>query len=444
MAKTKQTIEIDLDKLLKEQNKYLEDNEDQLRRKITITRTDFMRGKTAFMASDVMQMPIIFPKDMLLPTACTDGKSIMLGPRFWNELEPEERKFILFHEALHSMFGHTDIARKGEKVDGLWNIACDCFVNAAAVVSQIGKLPKDCIQSDYNGKVELTINGAKITIDECHKKTVEEIFSLFVKHAGKHPGKGKGDGKGNGTGGYSGVEVMDKNGNKIRPIDQHKLGEHTQDEKEARVHRLRSKVVDNKLKGNMPGFLAEMLDGLLEGKINWPVVLKNFISPEIKMFQTWKRPSRRSAAMEYDLPGKKKTGVIVSFYVDTSGSIGKTELEYFMGEVMNLLNQFPRGSVNATLNLHHMTVYSTQKIDQDFDVTKMKIESGGTSHKDVFKHAEANDVRVAIMLTDAYSDFPRETSLAKVLFLVVGNKEASKSIPAGLGEVINIDELSDD
>lgn len=145
------------------------------------------------------------------------------------------------------------------------------------------------------------------------------------------------------------------------------------------------------------------------------------------------------------IPGYVKEGVKVAIGIDTSGSIGTQEIMYYLGEIENLFKQFDHGSVTATLLLHHSHVYRQYDIDDIRDLGKLKTESGGTSHVDVFEKAEEMNAKVLICLTDGFSSFPESTSIQKVLWIVT-NENGMSHIPDNLGKKIHIplDELRED
>ena len=72
----------------------------------------------------------------LLPTAGvrlnpdTESFELLVNPNFFEELPPDQRKGILFHEFWHIILGHVT----GRRPDGVnhkaWNIATDLAINS--------------------------------------------------------------------------------------------------------------------------------------------------------------------------------------------------------------------------------------------------------------------------------------------------------------------------
>ena len=86
---------------------------------------------------------------------------------------------------------------------------------------------------------------------------------------------------------------------------------------------------------------------------------------------------------------------------------------------------------------HTTDVYETIDVDNENDI-KYKLQSGGTSHRDVFEKAEEDNARVLILLTDGYSEFPESSNIGKILWIVT-NEAGANNIPDNLGKKIVVD-----
>jgi predicted metal-dependent peptidase len=420
------------DNYAKEIAQFLSNNKDRLLQKLTKTRVDVMQTSAKWLTHETMSIPTKFvTKQMGFETMATDGKSVFINPVFWDSLDRQQRLFGLCHEVLHVLFMHCNKGRIGKRQAMLWNIAVDVWVNSTLMVCGIGKHIEGGIESSNYGRVELDINGSKIVFDNAHMLSAEEIYSRLQQHVQTNPPQ-KGDGQPE-------DKVKDGNGNDVQPFDSHELNELSNEEVSDAIGRLRRKQVENKLRGNLPGFISEKLDAMLEGKVNWRNELRDLITPMIAGRESWHRMSRRSYAVGTSLPVRKKEGLEVTVVADTSGSIGKKELMYYFGEVRNIFNQFEPGSVKVKLMLHHTDVYQVVDLMDAENLSEIKIESGGTSHLDVFEKLEEDDTKVAIFLTDGYSDFPGSNPGIDRLLWLVTDKNGVEKIPSNLGKVIPID-----
>lgn len=61
-------------------------------------------------------------------TAATDGKKIIFGPAFLEEISDRELDFVMMHEVLHVVLQHC--LRRGKRDGERFNIACDIVVNS--------------------------------------------------------------------------------------------------------------------------------------------------------------------------------------------------------------------------------------------------------------------------------------------------------------------------
>lgn len=411
----------------KEQKEQLiKDKGDEFDKQLTYVKIDLLKNETTtFLTGEVFRRPIHFRADLPMPTAGANGKEILVDPEFWANSSRAKRTSILFHEGFHNMMGHCDIKPTCADDQILWNLAMDCVTEALRVTCNIGDpIEEAAIKPSHDGTVRLKINDVAIILSRCHEKTKEEIHDVLVAHVKKNPPKG---GKGN--------KIQDGDGKDLKNIDNHEVREFSPEERAEMEQNLRQALVQHKLKGNLPGGLAAVLDRMLAGKINWKAELRDMVLPEIKSYQSFNRVNRRSYSLGIILPGMQKEGVDAVFAFDTSGSMGERELQAGLGQIADIFKQFEPGMVNIKVLLHNTDVYSELDLKDLSEVKKFKVESGGTSHKDVFEKAEEYKAKVLICFTDGYSDFPTDTNIRKILW-VVSDENGMKNIPDNLGKKI--------
>jgi predicted metal-dependent peptidase len=459
---------------MKEQEEYLAKNLNRIRETMSAVKIKLMTGKeTHWLSGDLLGTEIVFDSEN--STACTDGHKIYISPIFWLEgvkgqftMTPGMRVYLLFHEYWHKFMGHCNINRVTHYDRELWNWAADSQIAAVASISRIGDQIPGGITADNRGTVELVINNKKLVIDEAHKKSVEEIYFIILKHIKQNPGNGKGrpvrdghsegdseeegqpgngngKGKGKGKGGKSG-NTISQHGQDVSTIDDIKAREFTPSEEGKTKQKIRDAYITAKARGNMPGWAEQILEAALSEKVDYRSELRDYITPEIKSYTTFSRTSRRTYAMAIPgvtFPGCKREGLTVGIYVDTSGSIGEKEARSFLGEIQSLFKQYDPGMVHATIHMHDTHVYANYEVNNMLDLTEVNIRGGGgTSHRDVFKKIEEEEEKVIIFLTDGYSDFPSEAPQVKMLW-VVTDEQGATMIPDNLGKriVIDVNEL---
>jgi hypothetical protein len=83
-----------------------------------------------FFASLICSMPLIEDTNgdiLQIPTMGTDGKTVWYNPEFTEKLSPDEVKFVLCHEVMHSVYAH--MYRRGSRDPRRWNMAGDYVIN---------------------------------------------------------------------------------------------------------------------------------------------------------------------------------------------------------------------------------------------------------------------------------------------------------------------------
>ena len=409
-----------------EKQKYLEANRSKIEEELTLAKIDILQTPSIkFLAAEIFRKEPKFRTDLPCPTAAANGTDIAIDPEFWSKINRKQKMRVLYHESFHNMMGHCDMRLNSDTEHTAWNLAVDCVTESIATECGVGEgnYTEGVINPTNQGTVNLRINNKNLLLSKCHEKSAEEIYNTIMQHAKSNPDKG------------GGLIVTDGNGKPINPIDGHEVKESTPEERNDREQRLRQALVEHKLKGTMPGALADMIEKMLKGKINWRAELREMILPEVKAYMTYKRPHRKGLASGLILPTMEKEGVNVGIAEDTSGSIGKMEMDYFNGEVKSLFGQFDQGTVKAKVYLHHTHVYDTVELDDVDDLMKIKTESGGTSHQDVFEKAEDDDTQVLICFTDGYSDFPESSKIRKIIWICT-SEEGMEQIPDNLGKKI--------
>lgn len=377
---------------------------------------------TTFLTPEIFKTEVLF--DETIPSAATDGKVILFNPKFFEEMTFKNKVFVLSHEVLHMLFEHLDTAKLTSKDPEIFNYATDSVVNATLKMANIGEIKPGGIDCDWNGNVELKVNGATIIIKECHKKSALEVYDELIKHIRNHPPK-QGQGR----------PVMDGSGKRF---DDHKYNKSTPEQKKEAKKRLQDIFAEGKMKGNVPGFLMDKIEKMLESKVDWRAELKERLLPRMKTRPTYSKPKRNNPYRDFILPGMKKEGLNIIVAIDTSGSIGMKERKYFLGEIDAIFNCFPPNSVKMTVMFHDTVVYHQFDAADATDVMREKQRSGGTSHIDVFEKADAERPDTLVLLTDGESDFPQDTCIPNVIWICT-DKSGAKRIPDNLGKVIQVD-----
>ena len=372
-------------------------------------------SKVDFFVGEILNKEFVLDNKLPMPTMATDGLKILYTDEWVDKCSMEELIFSITHEFMHIIFKHPDAVKTMNLHPQKANIAMDVVINGMLCKDNIGSAPEGVIKPDYYGTVELDFGKqGKVTVKEAHNKSFLEVYKMLP------------DFKDDGSGGYGGT-IKDGDGEEIRATDDlipQKLTEEQSQEVDAGVHNIEA---NGKMKGVGTSFTRK-LDELTKGVVPW----KNYIRPAVDRavagYPTYSKPNRRGHGLGGIIrPSIIREGINVTVAVDTSGSISNRVLSYFLGEIDNLMNSYPKGSVTANCMYHTDEVY---RIEKDCKLTKEmlgEIKSGGTCHHEVFEKSEELNSKVLICLTDGYSDYPETTTIGNVIFVCI---EKSGSVPA--------------
>lgn len=100
-------------------------------------------------------------------------------------------------------------------------------------------------------------------------------------------------------------------------------------------------AASSKHAGTLPGGVKRLLADLLEPQVDWRSLLEQTIKSTIKSNYNWLRPSRKGMAAGVYLPGMDVEETIdIAICIDTSGSIGHSELRDFFSEIYGIMSQY--------------------------------------------------------------------------------------------------------
>ena len=335
-------------------------------------------------------------------TACTNGRDEMYGRAFIRELSDAELRFLVLHECYHKLYRHLMTWRHlYDDNPQLANQACDYVINIKltddnkdgfAIMPKVGLL-----DAQYRG------------MDSA------QVYKL-LKDEQQDNGQGQGQGQG------GGMDEHDWEGAK----------EMTPDEAKELARDIDEAIRQGALAAGKLGSGGDRrFDDLLQTKIDWREVLREFISTTCtgSDYSTWKRPNRRFISSGYYMPSgvSEQVGELV-IAIDTSGSIGGPELAQFLGEVKGICDQVKPEVVRL--------LYWDTKVCADEKYVGTDVENivkttkptggGGTTVTCVPEYMSQHGVKpqAVIVLTDGYLGGKWGQWACPVLWCIVGNKNA--------------------
>ena len=434
-------------------------------------------AKYPFIGSIALRMDLIPVRDLRVRTACTDGNSVYFDIAFLSSLSSDERIFVLAHEVWHAVLLH--LTRRGTRHPELFNIATDkevnyllkedglippadlCFPEGAEVgkcaeeiyemllkqqkqqqkqQKQNGKNGKGASQSQSSGGGSSSSNGNQPNENGDGGNKNGELKGQFDKHIydgdennqnqdnnqqgnssqsnGNQPNE---NGDGQDGNGYS--QVTDKYGNVGFDSDfQPKVPKGFADRMRETVIAEAQRV--EKMKGNVPAHVKELIKKFTTAEIDWKETLASFVT---KCYndgnRSWIPPNRRHVHNGLYLQSRQATKIKAVVAIDTSGStIG--DRTKFLGELNGLINSF--GHYELTIICADAEVDDVKTYTQD-DNLNIEMDGyemhggGGTSFIPPFDYILDNKIECDCMLylTDGYGPAPEKNPLGIPVLWVI-------------------------
>lgn len=323
-----------------------------------------------FFGTAVSRRPIKYVYS--IPTAAMSATGqIYMNPLFIEPLTVRNIMFLLAHEAMHYMLGHA--LRRKHRDPQAWNVAADKVINDTLIDARVG---------DF-------IDGG-VTLDGAREHAAEDLYDENDSGEGQGPG-----GIGNDIG-----DPVDDGGS---PLDESQI--HTL-ETQATIEAIQSAKAA-KAVGKLPSSIERIVDEMVNVKTPWHEILERFMQAKVKDGYSWQRPNRRFVGAGTYLPGVDYTprmGEII-IAVDTSGSIGQNEINYFNGHINRILHSCLPEKVHVIYcdaAINRVDEYTPD----DLPITAKVIGGGGTSFRPVFDWADNydGDIECIVYLTDGYGD----------------------------------------
>ena len=384
----------------------------------------------------LLLMHMIFSVDEEVETACTDGRRIIFGTDFLEELSDAELDFVMMHEILHVVLQHC--AREGERDPLLFNIASDIVVNSN-ILLEAGMKPGAITLAKYGESMHTAPDGK-----EGHLYTAEQVYDMLCRQqekqkatgASSSSGKSKGTGKsrpstggGGGAGGKEPAEGWDDHSRWGTAEDADTQGEVWAKRFRDACNAIEIRDPSNS-RGLLPAFAARMLGELRRAKTDWRTVLNEFVQEEVADY-SFSPPDRRFADTDFFLPDFNGTVEVVRnilFMIDTSGSMSDSMITAAYSEIKGAIDQFD-GKLAGQLGFFDAVVLPPVPFEneEEFRIIRPK-GGGGTDFGAIFSYVrtemQENPPASIVILTDGYAPFPeeREAGGIPVLWLLNNDK----------------------
>ena len=408
-----------------------------------------------------LSLKLQLKEDSGCDTGYTDGIVLAFNPTWVDSLTMDETKGFVGHEVGHCMFNHH--TRIGNRDIDDWNIAADLTINNMLLDSGFtlpkGYIVEPSMKDKSTEQIYDIIQGKKPKKGDDDKndgkdqkkqpsKTPSDSQSQSgqgndMRQPDKQPQNGKTDvtndkpdngqqpeqqngqngqpcnQKGTDPGGCGGVEPYPGDNGNPSPDE---LEREQQDWKIATA----SAANQAKACGQMPGGFAELINQMLEPKVDWKDVLQRFADQASRNDYSFKRTNPQYAGQGLIMPTLyDKELPPIDVLIDTSCSVSTQDLQQFVGEINDIRQHY---KTTIRIVLCDTKVNEVKIIEQDDDFISLDCKGrGGTRFAPAIAWSQNQDAQptCAIYLTDMQcEDFGPEPDFP-VLWIQTEGKKAS-------------------
>ncbi len=386
-----------------------------------------------------------------LPKMATDGARIVYNPAFVDHLNPAELEGTLAHEVMQCALGHQ--CRRVGRDPELWNRATDFAINPILIA---------------NG---LTLPAGALIDQAFSNLSAEEIYARLLHHSGGTARSNQAAQQAPAGGGASGTTaptpsngeaetsapsccppapeqpdgVDETSDHPARPGGFGEVWDATDEQGHAaspaemrRQEHEWAIATEQALRaakscGCEPAGLKTQLSESRQSQQDWRAILRDFVAATAPADYRWTPPNRRYIASGLYLPSVERQGggeIVIA--VDTSGSIGRLELEQFAGEISAISDEVQPEALHVVYC--DAAVQSVQQLAASEPVQLEPKGGGGTDFRPAFDWVTENGITPAcfIYLTDLCCDSYPEGPEYPVLWVTDSRRTAP------FGETIRI------
>lgn len=331
------------------------------------------------------------------------------GDLWWNKdfidkLDNDELKFCLAHEVGH--VATLTFQRMGKRDLTLWNIATDLCINYM-LLDEGFRAPKNILLPDHRGVYifQSGKSGKDIKVD-LNDKNAEQVYEDLMQNSKAIKKIVKADGNGNYEGQIDGHIESDKD-DKGDSQGKNK----TEGDAKANENKWKRKAIEGatqaKMRGNISASMERMLGNMLEPVVDWRSKLFAYITNDLPVDYTMRKPSRRFISTGVYMPTVIKENLELIVGVDISGSISDEEYVEFMSEVIGIANSYRQVTMRVIAWACHVDERDDIKVTNDTQDRLLKNKfygGGGTSLSCLTEYMAKKEYksRLLVILTDGY------------------------------------------
>jgi predicted metal-dependent peptidase len=341
--------------------------------------------KHPFFATLLMSTPAVEVSDewflergLGTPTAATDMDKLYYSMSFIESLDDDVILFVLAHEVMHIALAHG--MRLQARNPQLWNIAADYAINLVLKDSGFTVWDKALLDEQYKD----------MSADQIYEKLQKQLD------------KARKDGKG----GKSAKDVFGDGGGMVGDLQAPEgAGDPAAQARTQRSIQQRVAQAANvaRMAGKFAGSLERLVGEILDPKVPWSHVLRDYMTRTTKDDEQWNRRNRRFQGVYLPARWSEKMGEIV-LIGDTSGSIGNDELRQYMGEAGAIAEDVHPERIRILWA--DTRVAGEQVFEEGMPIEPRPQGGGGTDMRVPLKEAEKFEPEVVVLFTDGYTPWP--------------------------------------
>lgn len=331
---------------------------EELEHAMSMAKIEIMKTpNTIFLSTVMCSLETIY--DDTISTAATNGIYIKFSPDFFMQLNHDERTFLIAHETMHVVYSH--MLRRGDRNPQRFNAAADYVINLE-LVNQGFKMPK-------MGLLDPVYEGL----------TTEEVYELLPE-APDNPLDGDLE------------ECEEEDGAEARDV-------------QSTINSIIARSVqlaDMREQGNgVPDSVRRMLQALNKPEVNWKVVLLRFMDQLNKPEFSWRKRNRRYSDMYMPSTTNKPSLDLITFAMDTSGSVNEKQFMQHISEVDSLFKAVNPKEIELLQFDHRLQ--SVDSVKSITDLYKVEFSGhGGTEPEVAIRHFMGTKSKGLIIMTDGY------------------------------------------
>lgn len=335
----------------------------------------FQTKDSVFYAALCFSLEIKWSED--IPTACVDGKTMLLNPTFFVGLSVDERLFLLLHETLHCAYLH--MLRRMTRDHARWNAACDYVINAHLIERKFKMPASGLYDPQYAGLSAEQVYGVLPEDTECPEPDLGEP----------------------------------KDGDESKEI-QARL-----EDALVRAY-VQAKQAGDKSFSNIPGDIQIFIDQLLHPKLPWNRIFMRYLMEYSRDDYSYTRPNRRFEP-EY-LPRLYSRNLrSLAIAIDTSGSVTDEMFLQMLTEVYALMRMMRPPHID--LIQFDTVIQARDRVRNANDLRRVEFTGrGGTDVVPVLEWADTNKPGLLVFITDGYfEDHELVKPSSDVIWLIYDN-----------------------